>query len=105
MADDPDGKDRNTTGSPDWNASETAQFESLQIDLELCLTFVDSANREYGIGDSSGALQARTKAELGYSAINRLALNLEDPAHRKKIQMGLDELRVALDELTTRSES
>jgi hypothetical protein len=105
MADDLDGGDRKAIGSPGWAASATTQFESLLIDLELCLTFADFANTEYGIGDSSGARQAGTKAELGYTAINRLVLNLEDPAHREKLQMGLDELRVALDELTARGKS
>ena len=82
--------------------SEIARYESLQTDLELCRTFVAIANTERDIGDPRGVVQARTNAENGYATISRLLTNLENPDHRKKIQMGLDKLRAALDQLAAR---
>ena len=79
--------------------SETARFESLQVDLEMCHTLVDFAMTERRTGDPEGFQQARTKAESGYSTISRLMSKLDNQEHRKKIQVGLDELRVALDQL------
>ena len=81
-----------------------AQFEFLQSDLELCLTFVDIADTERYIGDPKGVQQAREKAENGYATIARLMLNLENPEQQKEIQTGLDSLRVALDQLAARGE-
>jgi hypothetical protein len=84
--------------------SQAARYESLQTDLELSHTFVDLANTEREIGDHTGVVQARTIAEEGYATISRLSLNLEDAVRRKEIQMGLDALRVALDELAASGE-
>jgi hypothetical protein len=83
--------------------SETIQFESLQIGLELCQSFIELAKTEHQIGDPSGVLQARSKAETRYESVSRLMANLKDPVLRQKIQIKLDELRVSLDQLALHS--
>ena len=84
--------------------SETARFESLQVKLELCRTFVAIAHTELEIEDPRGIVQAREKAETGFLTITLLASKLEDPEHRKIIQAGLERLQAALAQLAAQDE-
>jgi hypothetical protein len=82
------------------------RVQFLRTDLSLCFTMVSLARTERQIGHVENAERSVADAEKGYATVLKF---VSDPRHAKdmpaevleELRTGLEQLRAALDDLTT----
>src|ERR1051325_7575758 len=91
---------------PDLQArTDQNRVDFLRTDLDLCFTFANVAETEYGLGGREAGDRSLADAEKGYGTIQRF---LSDPKHAKRLTdeeqreltARLARLRARLDQLS-----